>query len=208
MEGQNRSRPPIERHTNWQARAQDKTDPPAAPASTPPGLEKEESRRRNCLHTGHRTYALRDEAPVHVQYATLPMWQNNRNPDHHLIMEDPISGVCGRALSVYDEQELFMSWPAPSPPRFATGRESGAHCGAGPRCTFRYARTLLLMCDTVNCPVKQKYIPDDTEVFNDHTTSTTHVGPPRDSNQRPPPQGSRALQISYADEVRVAPPTA
>ena len=28
----------------------------------------------HCLHARHRTYALRDEAPVHFQYATLPMW--------------------------------------------------------------------------------------------------------------------------------------
>ena len=58
--------------------------------------------------------------------------------------------VCGRALSVYQEQQLFMGWLAPSPPWSATGRNDGAHCGAGPPCTFRYARTLLLMCDLVN----------------------------------------------------------
>ena len=35
-----------------------------------------------------------------------------------------------------------MSWPAPSPPRFAMAREDEAHSGAGPPCTFRYACTL------------------------------------------------------------------
>ena len=29
--------------------------------------------------------------------------------------------------------------PAPSPPRFVAARDDGAHCGAGPPCTFRYA---------------------------------------------------------------------
>ena len=34
-----------------------------------------------------------------------------------------------------------MSRRAPSPPRFAAARKDGVHCGAGPPCTFRYART-------------------------------------------------------------------
>ena len=63
--------------------------------------------------------------------------------------EIPPLPFVGRALSVYQEEQLFMVWPAPSPPRSATGRDDGAHCGAGPPCTFRYARTLLLMCDLV-----------------------------------------------------------
>ena len=31
------------------------------------------ARRRHDLHAGHRTKALRHEAPVHFQYATLPI---------------------------------------------------------------------------------------------------------------------------------------
>ena len=48
--------------------------------------------------------------------------------------------LCGRALTVYLEQQLFMGRPAPSPPRSATGRGDAAHRGVGPPCTFRYAR--------------------------------------------------------------------
>ena len=48
--------------------------------------------------------------------------------------------LCGRALTVYQEQQLFMGRLAPSPPRFATGCDDGAHYGAGPPCIFRYAR--------------------------------------------------------------------
>ena len=53
-----------------------------------------------------------------------------------------IAGVSGPALSSHQEQRLFMGWPAPSPPRSATGRDDEEHCGAGPPCTFRYACTL------------------------------------------------------------------
>ena len=100
-----------------------------------------------------------------------------------------------------------MSRPAPSPPRFATARDDGAHCGAGPLCTFKYARTLPPTRETANSQANKKYLLEDTKVFNDHTTSTTHgrpplARPPRVSNHRPPPLGPRALRISYADEVR------
>ena len=52
----------------------------------------------------------------------------------------PSPVLCGRALSIYQEQQLFMGRPAPSPPRSATGRDDVAHRGAGSPCTFRYAR--------------------------------------------------------------------
>ena len=60
---------------------------------------------------------------------------------------------CGRALLVYQEEQLFMGRWALSLARSATGRDDGAHCGAGPPCTFRYARISLLISDAKTWPV-------------------------------------------------------
>ena len=49
-------------------------------------VKREESCRPHRLHAGHPTYVLRDEAPVHFQYATLPMWLSNRYHTHHSVL--------------------------------------------------------------------------------------------------------------------------
>ena len=38
------------------------------------------ARRHHILHAGHRTYALRDEAPVHFHYTMLPLFLVNPPP--------------------------------------------------------------------------------------------------------------------------------
>ena len=80
----------------------------------------------------------------------------------------PTAAFCGRTFSVYQEQQLFMGWPAPSPPRSATGRDDGAQCGAGPPCTFRYARILLFICDMKTWPLipkLEKHQPLETRIL-------------------------------------------
>ena len=74
-----------------------------------------------------------------------------RNPyeDHQLQVPAPPSMPSRYAPTQHQEQQLFMRRPAPSPPRFAAAREDGAHCGAGPPCTFRYA---LPPSQTLICP--------------------------------------------------------
>ena len=58
-----------------------------------------------------------------------------------------MAGRSGPTTATNQEQQLCMRcWPAPapSPPRFATAREDvEARRGAGPPCTFRYARPIL-----------------------------------------------------------------
>ena len=58
-----------------------------------------------------------------------------------------MAGRSGPTTAANQEQQLFMllAAPAPSPPRFATAREDvKARRGAGPPCTFRYARPILI----------------------------------------------------------------
>ena len=98
---------------------------------------KQKGRRHRCLHAGHRTYALRDEAPVHYQYATLPMWQKTRNKNHEPQVPNPPPVPRRFTPPEHQEQQLFMGRPVPSPPRFATAREDGAHCGASPPVHFQ-----------------------------------------------------------------------
>ena len=118
---------------------------------------------------------------MHFQYATLPMWYITRNQDHRLIVKQPPPVLCGRTLPVYQEQQLFMGRPAPSPPRSATGREDGAHCGAGPPCTFRYARI-------DHAYVTKKTRPRSVACKNCRLVNVDHSVdpyPPRGSNHAP-----------------------
>ena len=91
--------------------------------------------RRHDLHAGHRSYALRDETPVHFQYAMLPMWLDHRHPAHPPTPHCPHS-CCHRICSGAQEQQLFMIVGTVA----STSRDDGAHCGARPPCTFWYAR--------------------------------------------------------------------
>ena len=99
------------------------------------------------LSGGHRTYAPRDEAPVHFQYATLTMCNITATQPTTTLCPVHMAGRNEPTTAANQEQQLFMllAAPAPSPPRFATAREDvEARRGAGPPCTFRYARPILI----------------------------------------------------------------
>ena len=67
--------------------------------------------------------------PVH--YATDVAIEPKSNPPSYNGINH-IAGGRDPPLPVEQEQQLFMSWPALSPPRSATGREDGAHWGGAP----------------------------------------------------------------------------
>ena len=82
-----------------------------------PSEELCHARRRHGLHAEHRSYALRDGAPVHFEYTTLPMWLKKRHPSQpptrnclhnccHLVR----SG-CTRAADLHDHRRGGLHEP-------------------------------------------------------------------------------------------------
>ena len=97
------------------------------------------------LGGGHRTYAPRDEAPVHYQYATLTICNvtaskptTTPRPVHMAGRSVPIT-----AATTNEEQQLLLLLPRRR--RRLHGRQRvEMRRVAGPPCTFRYARPMLI----------------------------------------------------------------
>ena len=97
------------------------------------------------LGGGHRTYTPRDEASVHFQYTTPTMCNITATQPTTTLCPVHMGTRSGPTTAANQKRQLFMllATPAPSPPRIATAREDvEARRGAGPPCTFKYARPI------------------------------------------------------------------